>query len=409
MPSKLWTRDFTIITLGTVVSLLGGSLTGFAVSLLVLDYTGSTFLYALFIVVFNAPKVFMPVLAGPYLDKFSRKKAIYSLDFCSSALLLLMFFLLRGGRTVGYGALLAFAVINGVIGSVYQVAYDSLYPNLITEGNLRKAYSISSMLYPLAAVMTPVAAWMYGTVGIAPIFLITAGCYFVAACFETQIRARETHLQEKHEPFSARQFRSDFREGVRYLRSEPGLMVITLYFAVNALTGEGAQTLLLPYFKSTPHLGELRYTYVMAFAVIGRLIGGMVHYRFRYPANRKLAIAIFVYTAISVIEGTVLFLPAAVMMAAEFTTGLMGVTSYNIRISGTQNYVPDDHRARFNGVFQMATTVGSICGPLLMGALGEALPIRGVIIGSSALNILVVYLVMYRGRDKVRPIYNQNL
>ena len=27
MPSKLWTRDFTIITLGTVVSLLGGSLT----------------------------------------------------------------------------------------------------------------------------------------------------------------------------------------------------------------------------------------------------------------------------------------------------------------------------------------------------------------------------------------------
>ena len=60
MQQKLWTRDFTIITVGTIVSMLGSALTGFAVGLLVLDYTGSTFLYAVYIVAFNAPKVFMP-------------------------------------------------------------------------------------------------------------------------------------------------------------------------------------------------------------------------------------------------------------------------------------------------------------------------------------------------------------
>ena len=43
--NKLWTRDFTIITLGSVVSMLGGQLSGFAMSLLVLDYTGSTSWY----------------------------------------------------------------------------------------------------------------------------------------------------------------------------------------------------------------------------------------------------------------------------------------------------------------------------------------------------------------------------
>jgi hypothetical protein len=36
--NKLWTKNFTIITLGTVVSLFGSSMTGFAISLLVLDY-----------------------------------------------------------------------------------------------------------------------------------------------------------------------------------------------------------------------------------------------------------------------------------------------------------------------------------------------------------------------------------
>ena len=33
----LWTRDFTIITVGSVVSMLGNSMAGFALSLIVLD------------------------------------------------------------------------------------------------------------------------------------------------------------------------------------------------------------------------------------------------------------------------------------------------------------------------------------------------------------------------------------
>ena len=34
---KLWTYDFTVITLGSVVSMVGSTLSGFAISLLVLD------------------------------------------------------------------------------------------------------------------------------------------------------------------------------------------------------------------------------------------------------------------------------------------------------------------------------------------------------------------------------------
>ena len=77
---KLWTRDFTIITLGSVVSMVGGTMTGFAISIMVLDYTGSTFLYALFNICFQIPMLVCPLLAGPVLDRMSRKKVIYSLD-----------------------------------------------------------------------------------------------------------------------------------------------------------------------------------------------------------------------------------------------------------------------------------------------------------------------------------------
>lgn len=70
----LWTRDFTIITLGSVISMFGNAMSGFALSLLVLDYTGSTLLYSIYIVLFTLPQIIMPVLFGAWMDRFSRKK-----------------------------------------------------------------------------------------------------------------------------------------------------------------------------------------------------------------------------------------------------------------------------------------------------------------------------------------------
>ena len=77
--NKLWTRDFTIITLGSVVSMVGGTMTGFAISIMVLDYTGSTFLYALFNICFQIPMLVCPLLAGPVLD-------LSLIHICSSAM-----------------------------------------------------------------------------------------------------------------------------------------------------------------------------------------------------------------------------------------------------------------------------------------------------------------------------------
>ena len=36
----LWTYDYTVITIGSFISLVGNALSNFALSLLVLDYTG---------------------------------------------------------------------------------------------------------------------------------------------------------------------------------------------------------------------------------------------------------------------------------------------------------------------------------------------------------------------------------
>ncbi len=384
--------------------MLGNAVSGFAIGLLVLDYTGSTLLYAVFAVVYNLPKIIMPSLAGPYLDRFSRVKVIYGLDFVSAGLYLLIF----GALTMGwfnYGVLLALCLVIGTVDSVYQVAYDSLYPTLISKGNFSKAYSISSMLYPLSAIMVPVAAWCYENVGVNYLFLFNSVTFLVAALFETRIHADESQIKPAAEHYGLSRYRRDFREGIDYLKADKGLLVITAYFVVSTFTSSASGTLVLPYFKAEPGLGVQAYTYVMAFAVLGRMIGGMAHYRFRYPTALKFAIALFVYIASSVIDAAYLFTPTNVMMPLMFLSGFICVTSFNIRISSTQNHVPNEMRGRFNGAFQMLTTLGGSVGTLVGGALGELWPIRTVIVGVNALCILASVLIMYRGRGHVKKIY----
>ncbi len=403
MKNKLWTRNFSIITIGSIISMLGNAVSGFAIGLMVLDYTNSTFLFALFMVVYNLPKIAAPLFAGPYVDRFSRKKVIYTLDFISSGIYLILFIALSYNY-INYTVLLLLSLLVGTIDGIYTVAYESLYPNLISEGNYSKAYSISSMIYPLAAFMVPVASIVYTSFGTAaPLFLFNAITFFAAACFETQIKYDETHVKlNENNKFNFKQYRNDFKQSLSYIASEKGLLTITVYFFITMFASGGAQTVVLPFFKNNPELFShiaidvvTLYSIVTSFGVFGRLIGGAIHYKFKYPVAKKFAIALFVYSTITVLESTQYFLPIPLMAISFFLVGILSVTSFNIRISATQSYIPDEIRGRFNGVFQMLCTAGSIIGQLIAGGLGEFMPERIIIIMFMSLNLLGVILVIY--------------
>lgn len=414
----LWTYDFTVITIGSVVSIVGGTLSGFAISLLVLDYTGSTFLYMLFNVCYQLPMLVCPILAGPYLDRMSRKAVIYTLDFTSAGFYALLYFLLRSGW-FNYPLLLAGCVFEGISGSVYGVAYSSFYPNLVTEGNLGKAYSVDSILTELAAMTAPLAALIYSWTGsAAPIFAINAVCRLIAACFERSIRHQETHMASAP-PASGRnaaaQFRRDLHEGMDYIRGERGLLIIALYFMFSGMCFS-ADVLHLPFFRNNAHLFTAwpvevatLYAVVSNFAVAGRFIGGLIQYKIRIPKEKKFSIALSVYVIIDILAGVVLFLPIPLMAAAFFLNGILGVTSYTIRTAATQAYVPDNRRARFNGTFQMLNSLGNIAGMLLVGALGEIFPERAILVGVNVLALTAVYFFMYRGREYVKKVYNRDV
>ena len=409
--NPLWTRDFTILTLGSVVSMLGNSMSGFAMSLMVLDISKSTMLYAIYIAMYTLPQIVMPVFSGAVLDRFSRKKTIYTLDFISAGLYFLMAAILASGW-FSFPVFMVYCFILGSIQSIYMVAYESFYPLLISEGNFQKAYSIASVLETVTAVMVPVSTFLYNQIGLAPLLGINGVCFLLAAIMETRIRTDEhyieTQKQTKADGISHfRQMVTDTREGIHYLISEKGLLAIAIYFAFSSFSMGVSSVITLPYFKNTFGNGEYIYMLVWGMTLIGRAIGGGIHYRLQIPIKLKYRIALIVYITISVLEAVYLFFPIPVMMLFCFLIGIGGVTSYTIRISATQSYVPDEKKGRFNGVFNMINTAGALIGEFAAGALTLIMPERMVLMSALLLCAVSAIVVIGGGRKSVSRIYNR--
>lgn len=170
---SLWTRDFSIISLGSVVSMFGNAMSGFAMSLMVLDISESIFLYSVYLAMYTLPQFILP-------DLFSRKKAICMPDFFSAFLYIFMAILLRG-NWFSFPVFALFCFILGSVQSTCMVACESFYPLLITEGNYQKAYSIASVLETLSAVMVPVSTLLYNRIGLSPLLMVNGISFFPAA------------------------------------------------------------------------------------------------------------------------------------------------------------------------------------------------------------------------------------
>ena len=405
--APLWTKNFTIITVGSLISMMGNAVTKFALGRLIYDQTESTLLYSIFLFTSTFARVVVPLIAGPYLDRVSRRDTIIRVDLFYTFMFLALS-VLTTAQVFSFPLFLLIAIVLGCADSLYAVAYDSFYPELIAPGNFSKAYSIGSLIYPLAnTVMVPVANWVYDSVGIPPLFYFCTIAFFVTQWVERKIDVEEKHLGRVTQ--SRPGFLSGFKEGLNYLKGEKGLMAITSFFFITTLVGAFPETLQLPYFTTHPVYTVQMYSFLISANTIGRLIGGIVHYRFHFPTHWKFRLAMLSYTVTSITSGFLLFVPYPVMLLFMLINGMIAVTSFNIRISGTQNHVPGHLRARFNSLFSVITTAGLLMGQLMAGALGEGVSIRTMLLIVQAVNMLSAFAIMLPAKKHVKIVYNQDI
>lgn len=416
---SIWTKDFSIITIGTIISAIGGTAINLAMSLVVFDETASTWLTGVLTAASYLPGILLPFFFAPYIDSHNRKNIMVTLDFLSSIFYLLFYLYVRN-YNFSYEIYLLFCLLTGGIGAIYSLNYEAFYPELIEKGMEQKGYAISSLIYPsVTALITPVAAVVYGNYGIEWIILgegilllLAAGC----ECFITNIDIHRKKKYREKENFGfrkkeKREYLKEYKEellgGVCYLKKEKGVRNIYLYMmSVNAI-GEGNRLMTLAYFQSSNYLTTAMYSFLISAETIGRMLGGIGHYFIKIPVKKRYKITEKVYQIYEILDGTMLFAAYPVMIVFRFICGFLGVNTATLRQAAVQNYIPSQIRARVNGLFQVLISIGMMIIPLLTGALGEIIsyPVISLLLG--IISLFLIYQLIIKNQTEIRKVYEK--
>jgi len=405
--TRLWNRNFSIVTIGSFISALGSAAAGVAFGILVYTETGSPLMLAMFFVANVVPRIVASFLAGPYVDRHSRRNIIVTIDYFYSLFFLAMGLVLFTGF-FNVWVFTAISALIGTIDTIYQTAFMSLFPETVPKGSHSKAYSIASLIWPLsAAIMAPIAAYFIDNFsnGTAILMIFNAVTFVVTASIELLINVRENLNDSQIEK---RQFITDIRESIHYFKHERGILGIALLFGAFAFVYAVGDLLRMPFFVSSPNFTIQDYSFLISAGAIGRIVGGLVHYVFRLPVEKKFTIAIVVYFTVEVLDATMLFMPYILMITMSFIVGLLGVTSFNIRMAATQTYVSDNIRGRVNATQQLIWNFGSIAGAVAAGLIAEysGLDYRIIIMFAAVVSISSIFLIPLRMKDEFKKIYN---
>lgn len=402
--AKLWTRNFLLVILASAIGTVGAIAGGFALAFLVFDETGSTLASALIVAIQLLPHLLLPVLIAPFMDRLPRKSFLVAGDIANAVLLAGMglWLLLFNFSYVGY---LAVSLLLACIGAVDELAFTSIYPELIPEGAEQKGYAVSSMLYPvLKVIMTPLAAVLLDTLGVAWILIAQSGLSFAAAITESFIHLDETERQHRT-PYSLQAWAGDIREAVQYLKEERGLRSVYEYMAVTNGVASGFSPILVAFFRTFPGFTAAMYSAFSVVEFAGRTIGSALQYRIKIPDKKKYGLVFFVYQVYESMDMCLLWLPYPLMLVNRGICGFLGSNSAILRSAAVQRYIPEKLRSRINAFDDVLITAGASVFSLMMGFLGEILDYRWCVTIGGAIAMLASWLLIWGRRKDVRRVY----
>ncbi len=402
--AKLWTRNFRLVILASAIGTVGAIAGGFALAFLVFDETGSTLASALIVAIQLLPHLLLPVLIAPFMDRLPRKSFLVAGDIANAVLLAGMglWLLFFNFSYVGY---LAVSLLLACIGAVDELAFTSIYPELIPEGAEQKGYAVSSMLYPvLKVIMTPLAAVLLDTLGVAWILIAQSGLSFAAAITESFIHLDETERQHRT-PYSLQAWAGDIREAVQYLKEERGLRSIYEYMAVTNGVASGFSPILVAFFRTFPGFTAAMYSAFSVVEFAGRTIGSALQYRIKIPDKKKYGLVFFVYQVYESMDMCLLWLPYPLMLVNRGICGFLGSNSAILRSAAVQRYIPEKLRSRINAFDGVLITAGASVFSLMMGFLGEILDYRWCVTIGGAIAMLASWLLIWGRRKDVRRVY----
>ena len=403
MSNTLWSKNYTLVTLATILGAAGGIAGNFALSFLVYDETGSTLAAAILIAIEVFPNFLIPLLFSPIMDRLPRKPFLVGGDLVNGALYAAagIYLLFQPFSYTGY---LFFSLLLASLSSFDGLAYNAIFPRLIPDGFEEKGYTISTMIYPvLNVVMMPLAALLLDVIGVAWILIIQGALSVSASIIESRIDIVE-HRKDGS-LFSFTQWKNDLVEAVKLLKNDSGLCSTYIYMAVTNGVGNAFSPILVAFFRTAAGFTIAMYSFFSAAEFIGRSIGGFIHYHITIPPKKRFRFVFSVYQMYEAMDMILLWLPYPLMLVNRSLCGFLGINSAIMRQAAVQKYIPDDYRARLNALDTVLSSAGLCIFSLAIGALGELLDYRLCLTVGGLFTSIVLWVTVWKHRSSVKKIY----
>ncbi|WP_432924218.1 MFS transporter [Microbispora sp. CA-135349] len=388
-PRPLWrNRNFTVFLGVQTLSVAGDSFSLLAMPLLVLRATGSVVQMGLLTGLAGAASILAGIFAGVLADRVNRRALLIACD----AVRALVYALVPLAWLLSPQIWLLYVVvpIGAALGMVFQVAYVTVVPGLVAEGQIMKANSRLYGTYSLANITGPVLAGLVSAMyGPSAAIAADAGSFAVSAvglCF-VRPRSRSAVAGGEAPPSVPRAGWDDVLVGARFLWRHPALRSLTVLLSLLTFLTLGLNDLIIFHLKHDLGQPDSAAGYVLASAAVGSMaaavFAGFARGRLGFGACWIGSYALCgVAIALIGLSATV---PTVAVTATVllFCRGTAGICSMSLR----QEVTPDRLLGRVTSAFW---TIHAALGPVGAALLTWGAARYGVVVVCLAAGITCV-------------------
>lgn len=217
MKQKLFSRDFTLVIIGQIISLFGNAAIRFALPLYLLNLTGSSAVYGTVTACAFLPTILLSPVGGIVADRVNKRNIMVILDFFTAAVILAFSLLMDSGNLVTL-VTVTLMLLYGIAGA-YQPSVQASIPALTEPEQFMAANSIINTISSISALTGPVLGGiLYSAYGLKPVLWICTACFVLSAVMEIFIQ-----IPFQGQPSQGgiwKTVREDFAESLRFIRRE---------------------------------------------------------------------------------------------------------------------------------------------------------------------------------------------
>ena len=225
MEQKLFSKDFTLVVIGQIISLFGNATLRFALPLYLLNLTGSSALYGTVTACAFIPSILLSPVGGIVADRVNKRNVMVILDFFTAAVIL-AFSLLMDGVNLIVLLTVTLMLLYGIAGA-YQPSVQASIPALVSQDHFMAANSVINAVNSFAALIGPVLGGiLYSAYGLKPVLKVCILCFTFSAVMEIFIKI--PFQKQTSNGSMWKMAKSDFSHSIRFIRKDKPVIGKTL-------------------------------------------------------------------------------------------------------------------------------------------------------------------------------------